>query len=234
VILDPRKLFVDERLIGQCVFCGATPNSRDHCPSKVFLEEPFPDNLPVVEACKSCNESFSKDEQYLACLLECVICGSTDSNKIHRPKIKRIVAETPKLAAQLQTGRHEDDVGNIIWQPDVKRIDNVILKLARGHIAYELSLPHIEQPEQMTVIPLILMSDEQKAAFENPIVDDFIRLPEIGSRSFMRAIVGGQKTYQENGWNIVQEGNYRYLVAQSDGDFVQIVIGEYLACRVTW
>jgi hypothetical protein len=78
------------------------------------------------------------------------------------------------------------------------------------------------------------MSDAQRKAFEDPIDDGFVGLPEIGSRSFMRVIVGGQKTYQENGWNIVQDGNYRYLVAQSGGDFVQIVIGEYLACRVTW
>ena len=232
--MDPRKLFVDERLTGQCVFCGAAPESSDHCPSRVFLEPPFPDNLPTVDACKSCNESFSKDEQYLACLLECVICGSTDPNIIHRLKIKRIISENPKLAAQLQASRHEDDAGNIIWQPDVKRVENVLLKLARGHIAYELSLPHIEKPEQIIFVPLIRMSEEQRLAFENPINGGFNLWPEIGSRSFMRAIVGGQKTYQENGWNIVQDGNYRYLVSQSDGDFVQIVIGEYLACRVTW
>ena len=225
---------MDERLTGQCVFCGAVPDSRDHCPSKVFLEQPFPDNLPVVDACKPCNESFSKDEQYLACLLECIICGSTDSNIIRRPKIKRIIEENPKLAAQLQASRQEDGAGNIIWQPDIKRVDNVILKLARGHIAYELSLPHIEQPEQLTFIPLTTMSDEQRKAFENPIDDGFVGWPEIGSRSFLRAIVGEEGAYQDNGWNIVQKSNYRYLVAQSDGDFVQIVIGEYLACRITW
>ena len=232
--MDPKKLYVDERLIGRCVFCSATPDSRDHCPSKVFLDEPFPDNLAVVDACKSCNESFSKDEQYLACFLECVLCGSTDSNLIHRPKIKRILTENPKLTAQIRASQQKDDSGNLVWQPDVKRVENVLLKLARGHVAYELSLPHTEEPEQIIFVPLIRLSEEQRTAFENPIDESFNLWPEIGSRSFMRAIVGGQECYQENGWNIVQDKNYRYLVSQSEGDFVQIVISEYLACRVSW
>lgn len=232
--MDPRKLFADERLTGRCVFCGATPENRDHCPSKVFLEQPFPDNLAVVDACKPCNESFSKDEQYLACFLECVICGSTDPDKIHRPKIKRIIKENPKLAAQIQASRQQDSSGNLIWQPDSKRVENVLLKLARGHMAYELSLSHIEEPEQIVFTPLIRMSDGERTAFENPVDESFNLWPEIGSRSFIRAVVLEQNAYRDNDWIIVQDGNYRYLVAQSDGDFVQIVIGEYLACPVTW
>ena len=233
--MDPRKLFADDRLTGQCVFCGAAPDTDDHCPSRVFLEEPFPDNLAVVDSCKSCNESFSKDEQYFACLIECVICGSVELDKIRRPKIKRILTENPKLSARLLAGRKIDNAQNIIWQPEMERVKNVILKLARGHIAFELSLPHVDEPKHLTFAPICAMSDEQRTAFENPSADDGLAsYPEIGSRAFMRTVVVGQTAYQDTGWIIVQPNNYRYLVDQSNGDFVQIVIGEYLACRIGW
>jgi hypothetical protein len=42
--MDPRHLFIDERLTGRCVYCGGRPNTRDHCPSKVLLDEAFPAN----------------------------------------------------------------------------------------------------------------------------------------------------------------------------------------------
>jgi hypothetical protein len=232
--MDPRKLFADDRLTGQCVFCGARPETRDHCPSRVFLDEPFPENLPVVDACKSCNGDFSKDEQYLACFIECVICGSTQSDKIRRSKIQRILMEAPKLAAKLQASQTKDGNGNLIWQPDVERVRNVILKLARGHIAYELSSPHIEKPKHLTFASLGTMSDEQRTAFENPSADGLVGYPEIGSRAFKRTVIVEQTAYQDNGWIIVQSGNYRYLVDQSDEEFVQIVVGEYLACRISW
>ncbi|TDP73113.1 hypothetical protein DES47_102859 [Roseateles toxinivorans] len=38
---DPGKLFVDDRLTGICVYCGTRPDTRDHSPSKVLLDEPY-------------------------------------------------------------------------------------------------------------------------------------------------------------------------------------------------
>jgi hypothetical protein len=32
-------LFVDERLLGTCAFCGGTPGTRDHVPSKILLDD---------------------------------------------------------------------------------------------------------------------------------------------------------------------------------------------------
>jgi hypothetical protein len=60
--MDPRHLFVDQRETGMCVYCGKLPDSREHIPSKVLLDEPYPIDLPVVDACYNCNNSFSKDE----------------------------------------------------------------------------------------------------------------------------------------------------------------------------
>lgn len=42
---DSQKLFVDIRPTGICVYCAAKPDTRDHCPSKVLLDEPYPANF---------------------------------------------------------------------------------------------------------------------------------------------------------------------------------------------
>jgi hypothetical protein len=165
--MDPRQLFSDERLRGFCVYCGRPPESRDHCPSKVLLDEPFPPNLPVVEACLECNNNSSLDEQYVACLIETVVCGSTNANNISRLRIKRILEETPGLAARLENSKRVDKAGNLLWDVDVNRVKRVVLKLARGHISYELSLPKIEEPGTLSFIPLTLMPDEDRSAFES-------------------------------------------------------------------
>jgi hypothetical protein len=38
-----------------CVYCGRVTETRDHVPSRVLLDEPYPDNLPVVPSREACN-----------------------------------------------------------------------------------------------------------------------------------------------------------------------------------
>jgi hypothetical protein len=229
--MDPRHLFADARLTGNCVYCGGIPNTQDHCPSKVLLDEPLPPQLAVVDACESCNHGFSKDELYVACLIECVVCGGAASCDVSRPKIRRLLEENPALATKLVAGRHDDGNGGITWDINVERVRNVLLKLARGHIAHELSLPHIDEPDRFDFAPFPLLSEEQRSEFESrgPAL---VAWPEVGSRAFIRA----SKAFagaSSSPWIVVQPGRYRYLVDQSD-DFVQIVLSEYLACRIGW
>jgi len=187
----------------------------------------------VVEACNECNNNFSLDEQYVACLIEMVICGSAKANDVSSPHIKRIVTNAPALATRLENSKRLEKSGNVIWDVEVDRVRRVVLKLARGHIAYELSLPKIEEPDSLGFIPLILMPEEQRRAFESPASGSLELWPEIGSRAFIRAAKGLTKPGSEQ-WNEVQPGRYRYLVGQSDGDFVRFVLSEYLACHVVW
>lgn len=229
---DPRKLFMDERLKGHCVFCGGKPNTRDHCPSKVLLDAPFPLNLPVVEACEACNQSFSLDEQYLACFLECVMSGSTEPNLLRRKNVQRILSEAPRLAAEIQSTLTVDQVGNKVWHPDMERVNNVVLKLARGHLDYELSIQERGDPGLMEIVPLPLMVPESREFFERPEPEPLAVWPELGSRAFLRALPSGIRV--DDDWQDVQEGRYRYLVGQGQGNYVHILIGEYLACRIVW
>ncbi len=225
--VDPRKLIGrDERLVGICAYCGGVPSTRDHVPSRVLLDEPFPPNLPVVEACEPCNASFSSSELYVASLIECVLAGSADPRTFGRPKIAERLAQEPSLASMLEASYRPGEFP--CWQPDQRRLDQVILKLAQGHAAWELTLPAMDEPESLRCFPIVLMSASQLAAFEMPPSAPL--LPELGSRAFYDVL----KSKPGFGWRVVQEGRYRYCVDQDEGVGVRIVLSEYLACMVTW
>ncbi|HET8774378.1 MAG TPA: hypothetical protein VFP80_11320, partial [Thermoanaerobaculia bacterium] len=74
--MEQIKSFADERHAAFCAGCGGAPETRDHVPSKVLLDEPYPENLPVVGVCASCNQGVSLDEEYTACVIECARLGA--------------------------------------------------------------------------------------------------------------------------------------------------------------
>ncbi len=103
--MDQLNNYADTRLIQGCIYCGATAKTRDHVPSKCLLEVPYPTNLPVVGCCNSCNQSFSIDEEYFVCLIESVLCDSTDPKKIARPSVARKMENSPKLRKRIEDSR---------------------------------------------------------------------------------------------------------------------------------
>jgi hypothetical protein len=231
--MDPRDLFADDRHTAFCVFCGDPPTTREHAASRVLLDDPLPDDLPLVGSCHRCNSGFSRDEEYLACLIDCAISGSTDPDKVQRPKVRASLLHSPALAARIAAARTEDASGTVIWKPEDERVRNIIVKLARGHVAHQYSEPRLTAPTSVGVMPLALMTDEQREEFET--VPDSSGWPEIGSRAFVNMIVVGDRTFDsESGWNILQAGRYRYAVAQPGKIVVRLVLSEYLAAEVVW
>lgn len=231
--MDPSKLFSDKRFIGVCVYCGCATETFDHAPSKVLLDEPYPDCLPGVGSCLQCNYSFSLDEEYFACFIECVISGTTEPANLSREKIKKILTRKPALATQIGSACKTNDEGRLVWEVDMTRASNVVMKLARAHVAYENCDPMLYPPETMLLRPLCLMSDEEYASFESPDTG-FPRWPEVGSRAFMRACGAGHDRFTANGWEVIQRGRYRYRVDFERNIVARMVISEYLACTVAW
>ncbi len=230
--MDPKQHFIDERLKGMCSYCGAQPDSRDHVPSKVLLDKPYPENLPVVASCSDCNRIFSLDEEYLACFLECVIQGTIEPNVDFRDKVTKILKTRPSIKARIRKAKRIDEDKSIVWKPEIERIKNVMLKLARGHVAFELGIQHIEEPIVLELLPMPLLSKDQLTQFNSLEAEGHFLYPEIGSRAFINLFKGKPTGYVD--WNTVQNGQYRYMVGQSNGDWVKIVLSEYLACRIVW
>ena len=219
----------DERVLAFCVFCGGETGTRDHCPSRVLLDEPLPANLPVVPACAVCNKGFSADEEYLACFVSCVLVGSTDPDAAPREKIRRLLATKPTLRARIEQARRSQN-NRIEFFPEHERIRRVMLKLARGHALYELHEPRIDEPTEFTCVPLSVLSDTQRNDFEMPSSSSV--WPEVGSRAMQRLVEGTD--VRSDGWIKVQPGRYRYCAQLSDGIDIRIVVHEYLACKVQW
>lgn len=241
--MDQLRDYADDRLVSGCVYCGGSNDTCDHVPSRIFLDAPVPENLPVVGACRACNNSFSLDEEYLACLIESVLAGSTDPDRIRRPGIANILRRKPALRARIDTAQKSVD-GQLQFRTELVRVRNVLLKLARGHAAFELSQVCRYEPIVFWSRPLHLLTNEERDLFDSCHVVQLFG--EIGSRSQQRILVSEVKLRSENGeesivqllindWINVQDGRYRYLATHdTDGVKVKIVIAEYLACEVVW
>src|SRR5438132_859881 len=49
----------------ECCYCGRPATTRDHVPTRKLFPQPRPSDLITVPACSVCNNSSSKDEEYL-------------------------------------------------------------------------------------------------------------------------------------------------------------------------
>jgi len=134
--------------------------------------------------------------------------------------------------------------GQIAFAPEIERICNVMLKLARGHAAFELSQPCRTEPYHFWCGSLLSLPLENREAFDSIHIQQFFG--EVGSRNMQRMLVTQMALKSEagdphnvgmliNDWVDVQENQYRYLAIDDAGELViRIVVAEYFACEVAW
>lgn len=235
--MDAIEEFVDERLKSWCIQCGAwvgdVETNKDHVPSKGLLRKPYPDNLPVVETCTTCNSGFSSDEEYLFLFLNCVLAGSTDPDRQTDTKVGRALRRHEKLRARIERAKTEyQTIGGdarCVWKPEADRIERVVVKNARGHAFYEYGEPMLSAPERVWATPLVAMMPTEREEFETVHTSGLVS--EVGSRMMTRVFTGQDLS---DGWVIVQDDVYRYSVEQRDMMLVRTVLFEYLATEVYW
>jgi len=235
--MDQIEDFADERQKAWCIHCGeriaGLETNRDHVPSKSLLLEPYPPNLPIVQICKACNEGFSLDEEYLIAFFGSVLTGSTDPGCQHIPNAARILSRNMGLRTRIDCARTEymtlGGETRVVWKPESDRINRVVIKNARGHVFFECSEPMLHSPQHVACTPLASLSEEGRRDFEDMGFGS--ALAEVGSRLMMRQLTGQDLS---GNWIIVQDGVYRYAIAQSDVTVVRTVLFEYLATEVRW
>lgn len=243
--MDQLKDYSDGRNKGYCVHCGSGlghgESNRDHIPTRGLLNRPYPENLPVVEVCQECNSGFSSDEEYLIAFLGSVLSGSTRPDSVRFPAASSILTRSPLLKSRIERSRTAQSTlwgdTEILWKPELTRIQRVIVKNARGHVLYEIGEPMLEQPSHVSVRPIQNMTSRQADQFED--VQQGAGWPEVGSRMMQRAFIihpkGDSQYVYFGGWQCVQDDVYRYAVSQvSDGILVRMVLREYLAAEVLW
>lgn len=235
--MEKLRNYGDRRQTGFCVHCGGSTETKDHAPSKIFLDLPYPTDLPTLPCCAPCNGSFSQDEEYLGVFIDCVLSGTTDPSRVAREKSRKSLANNESLRARIERSKKEaDTVGGgklIVWQPEESRVRNVVVKLARCHAAFELNEPQLDEPVHVMIMPLTVMTQEQREQFENhPFAGTLAVWPEVGSRAMQRVLIADD-AYNE-GWLTVQEGRYRFMAVGAGETVVRGVLSEYLGFEVIW
>lgn len=220
------RSFVDDRFSAFCYACHGVPETRDHVPPKVFLDEPYPENLPVIGCCRSCNEDPSLDEEYTACLLEVAACRQDGS--IERPKISRILAERPALAKRLAEATTAD--GHLTVEQD--RVQRVIEKMGRGLWNYEVGETTGTLEATVGVAPISTLSENDLQRFLRVPTPKL--LPEVGSR-LMFKVLGALGAEQEpDPWQVVQSARFAYAIDTSSGarGRIKMILRDFLAAEV--
>jgi hypothetical protein len=233
--------FADERQKSWCIHCArplaGIETNEDHVPSKSILVKPHPHHLPIVLICRECNISFSLDEQYTVTFLSCVLAGSTAPEKQRSASAARALTDSAALRARIERSRTEyvtmGGSTRLLWNPELDRVQRVILKNARGHAYFEYGEPMLETPAHIWMLPLESMSGAARQDFEGLHDEGSLAAwPEVGSRMMTRLATGQDMAGL---WIVVQDGIYRYSV-QSTGDGLRVrsVLSEYLATEVQW
>lgn len=218
--------FSDERLRDGCTYCSKPAKTRDHIPARVFLDKPYPTNLHVVPSCEECNNSLSKDEEYIAFVFEYLSMLESDDFDDKQENIESKFKHYPALEDRIMNGLQVDENGNPVIQLESSRIENVALKFAIAHALYETGEKPLNEPTHIAYSFANQMTEEQLQQFNNTIDDGMF--PEVGSRLMQRMIENGDD------WVYVQENNYRYYVHASTCIIVRIVFKEILYCEVSW
>lgn len=230
--------YSDERHKGWCIHCGSllanVESNLDHVPSRTILDRPFPNNLPTVLICRACNTSFSSDEEYFTAFLGAVLAGTTDPDQQVVERAERTLNSNHRLQDEIEAqlvlvkGENGDDL--VTFVPDITRIQNVIVKNARGHVLFEHGQPAEGDPARVAIQPIPTLPLEMRRSFET--IDYGPGWPEVGSRLMTRLITG--EDMRPDGWVVVQPNVYRFAVMDRGQFVVRTVIREYLATEVVW
>ena len=229
--------FSDRRHKGSCIHCGSglfdVKTNQDHVPSKSLLEEPYPPELPTIEICTNCNTSFSHDEEYFAAFLGAVLTGSTEPEAQNTATAASIFRHSKALRKRVDAQRQNyTTLGGeqrIVWNPELDRVRNIIVKNARGHVYYELGQPAFGEPSNVGIWPLENLSEIELERLLT--IDHGPGWPEVGCRMMTRLLTGQD---MEDGWIVVQDGIYRFAAVENDGFLVRSIIREYIAAEVFW
>ena len=227
--------FSDERQKSRCIYCGHCifnlETNRDHVPTKALLKKPYPPNLPTIQVCAKCNESFSFDEEYAGLFLKCLIAGSADPDVHSDAHVKKQLEKKTNLQKRLKKSNTDfftvSENSIPLWKPETDRIKRVLLKNARGHIFYECGEPMLSKVETINMMPVLCMTPDEVFQFEH--ANSHGLFAEVGSRMMQRGITGAD--FRED-WVIVQDGIYRFSILPDMT--VKIILYEYLAVEISW
>ena len=177
------KVVYEKGSYSECIYCGAEAKTREHTPSKVFLVKPYPGDLPIVPACFKCNNSFSRDELFIAILIEKLKINYYGPRYHPSDEIVARLSANAKIVSEIDKGIRSNDLAKFD-----EPIKNVTIKLAIGHAVYELSEGYCIKDAISRYSFANCMSIEEKEGFEEAFILNEELWPEVGSRAYERML----------------------------------------------
>lgn len=234
---DWQKPYVEKskRFDSFCIYCSKNADTREHIPSQVFLDEPYPDDMAVVPACFCCNNGYSSDEEYLACYLDVLRCDVNNGNMGLRVKTINAFKHSSVFEMSIRKTISKEN-GIIKTQCPNDKIERVIAKLTIGHLAnfYDKQADEFSMEISFSFSPLL--SNDEMANFEE--VKEIQKVDGLMSDGIENILVlqgsdGTATAFMP--WIDVQPGNYRYQTYYDDDVdeiVVKIVLFEFLFALV--
>lgn len=235
------KIVYDKESYSECIYCGKPADTREHIPSKVFLSQPYPDNLGIVPACKECNKSFSGDELFLSLLIDILKRRHYGMEYTFSEEVESRMIYNKKLVKDIEEALENKQLEKF----DVK-VSRIIFKLAIGHSVYELSEGYCIKEGAIDYSFGDSMSTEEIEEFSLPFDISGEPLLEIGSRVYERVVVldlnlPAIHTEQRLNtslvlldWVDVQDSKYSYTSYRFGEEIiVKMIINDFLYAMVT-
>lgn len=230
----------------KCIYCGEEANTREHCPSKVFLQSPLPTDLPVLPACFACNNGYSNDEKFTFRVIGLLYRYYEEQGE------KDIEISDNDTKDIIEVKNYVNDFIRQQSRVFNNRMGETFIKLAIGHAAYEISEGYYSQnwdgiPLYVTYVIKSLLSLEEWEGLEYAELIHNDPLPKLGSRAYRNVYVVQMPLMDANGksnkllgccfmdWTDVQEGSYKYIVFMHDDQIiVKIIIKEFLYAEIVF
>lgn len=228
-----------------CIYCGKESDTREHSPSKVFLSEPYPNDLSMLPACFECNNGFSSDELYSKSYINAMISLADNIDEL----ICDGNIKDHKALCDAQNDFNNYRKTGVL--NDNNKVIRILTKLAIGHMVYDLTEGY--SVDECSISPcsvsykfLFQLTNAEKEIFEEIVCLNDKVLPELGSRLFDRIYVMEPILISDNNeiinknvtselftlleWNVVQEGHYSYITWIENGNLahVKIIISDFL------
>lgn len=209
----------------RCVYCANLADSREHLPPRIFIDKAITKEWNIVPACRGCNNDFSQNEQFVACAIEYLVALAYYDGQIQRDKIISTFEKRPHLLKKIKSLCIVRDELVVINKELIESIEKVVLKIAKGHLAYECSYIHMDDMK-VTVMFEPQLTEELIEEYNAPVKSYL--LPEIGSRASNELSSADNQIMSF--WKIIDEKNYRYLISY-DG-IMRLVIREFLYAEI--
>ena len=225
----------NKRFHSICIYCRTNvANSREHLPSRIFLDIPYLEEYSIVPACKKCNGGFSADEVYVSSFIDKLKRALFNNRFPLREKTISAINHDKELAKILKE-QIRTEKGKIFVNYVPESFSIILIKLAKGHLCQE-------QDKVFESDCLVECNFKFKSDLSEDELYHFEELPcadkssECGSdftHGLLIVEALGLPSQIFVPWKEVQVGNYRYLTYfEHDNYVVKIVICETLFAEV--